>query len=248
MSSIQNINTINKSKTIYVETEKIKAVKTTEINGIEKKENLEINSNIMGIKNVEIKTIENEPIKNNNNIEVMYKKALIEKEDTCKKCPLRFLVFIPFFIFYLILSLIDFIIYLIVPLFYCIFYTITCLCLAIFNICSSFQIEEEIGFSGAFTSENDISLEINRNGGLLHLKEIICFSYMNACVRRYCCFLCVLINHITLSILQAWNRAKKCFFQSEIEKEYDKRKKLREDASSYKGYETFPKQVEIINI
>ena len=47
---------------------------------------------------------------------------------------------------------------------------------------SSHQVEGEIGFSVAFTSKKEIKLNINENGRLFHLTEILCFSYMSACV------------------------------------------------------------------
>lgn len=241
--SLQNTGQI---KQVVLTTETLKGINIKEINGKEKKETLEINT--AQIKIQEIKPQNND----NNNIIINEKdstlKSIEEKEDTCEKFPLRCLVFIPFFIYYFILSLYDFLTYLIVPICYCLFYTFSFICNSCKNICSSNQIEEEIGFSGAFTLENDIKIEIGRKGGILHLDEILCFSYMSACVKRYCCFLCVLINHITLSILQGWNRAKKCFLESEIEKQYNERINKVKDVSSYKGYDSIPTKVEIINI
>jgi len=228
-------------------TENLKGTKIAEESCIQKLEKLEINT-IQIKANKMIITKDNNKYNNNLDEMQLYKKSIKEKEDTCEKCPLRFLVFIPFCIFYCLLSLYDLITYLIVPICYCLFYTCSFICNSIKNIISSYQIEEEIGFSGAFTLENDIKKEINRKGGVLHLNEIICFSYLNACTKRYCCFLCVLVNHIVVPILQSWNRAKKCFIPSEIEEQYEERELQAREASSYKGYETIPTQVEIINI
>lgn len=80
------------------------------------------------------------------------------------------------------------------------------------------------------------------------LTKVICFSYLSACVKRYCCFFCVLTNHIVVPILQSWNRAKKCILKSEIEEKYKERELQAKEASSYQGYESIPTQVEIINI
>ena len=177
-----------------------------------------------------------------------YIKYIIEAEDSCDKCPLRFLVFIPICFFYLLLSLFDFLTYMIIPVFFCLYYTITFICGSIKRVVSNYQVEEEIGFSGAFTAENDIKLIISKKGGVFNLTEILCFSYMSACFRRYFCFLFVLINHIVVPILQSWNKAKKCFLRSKIEELYDERLKQIEDAQSYKGFDQADTQIEIDDI
>ena len=79
------------------------------------------------------------------------------------------------------------------------------------------------------------------------MTEILCFSYMSACVKRYFCFIFVLINHIVVPVLQAWQKAKKRFLKSKIEELYEERVKLVEDASSYKGYEQVETQIQINN-
>lgn len=167
----------------------------------------------------------------------MYREYLRETEDTCDKCPLRCLLFIPIFFGYCFLSLIDFLTYMIVPVGYCLFYTIIFICNYCRNIVSHYQVEEEIGFSGAFTSENEIKIHVADEGGVMHLNEILCFSYMSACVKRYFCFIFVLINHILVPILQAWKKAKDCFIKSKIEELYDERIAQIEEAKQYKGYE-----------
>ena len=43
----------------------------------------------------------------------------------------------------------------IVPLVICLYYTIAFICGSIKRVISNYQVEEEIGFSGAFTAEND---------------------------------------------------------------------------------------------
>jgi hypothetical protein len=113
---------------------------------------------------------------------------------------------------------------------------------------SNYQVEEEIGFSGAFTSENEIKIHIADQGGVMHLNEILCFSYMSACVKRYFCFIFVLINHILVTILQSWARAKKCFMTSKIEELYDERVKQIENESTYKDNANIEPQIELINI
>ena len=175
----------------------------------------------------------------------MYLEYVRESEDTCDKCPLRCLVFIPIFIGYCFLSLIDFLTYMIVPVAFCLFYTFIFICNYCRNIVSKYQVEEEIGFSGAFTSENEIKIHVADEGGVMHLNEILCFSYMSACVKRYFCFIFVLINHIIVPILQAWKRAKDCFIPSKIEKLYDERIAKIEEAKKYKGYDTAENQIEI---
>ena len=124
-------------------------------------------------------------------------KNIKNEEDSCAKCPLRCLVFIPICCGYSFLSLFDLITYLIVPLFYCLFYSCSFICTSCLNVISSYQVEEEVGFSGAFSSENEIKLHISNEGGVFHLKEIVCFSYMSTCVKRYFCFIFVIINHIS---------------------------------------------------
>ena len=242
--TISPLSTYSKKGLFMQKEENIEGTNITEENGVQKLQKYKMNT-----KQVVVNKII-QPKENNENLDEkqLYKKSIIEKEDTCEKCPLRFLVCIPFCIFYFLLSLYDLITYLIVPICYCLFYTCSFICNSCKNIISSYQIEEEIGFSGAFTLENDIKMEINRKGGILHLNEIICFSYLNACVKRYCCFLCVLANHIVVPILHSWNRAKKCFIPSEIEQKYEERELQAKEASSYQGYETIPTQVEIINI
>ena len=246
MSISSTILPIEGPKKIILLTEKIKGTKITEENGVQKKEIFDINAGHIKVNEIVISK------KRENNIildeKKLYEKSIIEKEDRCEKWPLRLLVFIPLCIFYFLLSFFDLITYLIVPIFNCLFYTLSFLCNSLINIITAYQIEEEIGFSGAFTLENDIKIEINSKGGVLHLNEIICFSYLNACTKRYCCFLCVLVNHIVVPILQSWNRSKKCFIPSEIEEQYEERELHAREASSYKGYETIPTQVEIINI
>ena len=201
-----------------------------------------------------IKYSENELLKEKNEInqpeqnkhrKEEYIKYILDVEDSCDKWPLRVLVFIPFCIFYLLLALFDFLTYMIVPLVICLYYTITFICGSIKRVISNYQVEEEIGFSGAFTAENDIKLVINNKGGVFHLTEILCFSYMSACFRRYFCFLCVFINHIFVPISQSWTRAKKCFLKSKIEELYDERLRLIEDAQSYKGFDQADTQIEI---
>jgi hypothetical protein len=177
-----------------------------------------------------------------------YKKYIEESEDNCQKCPLRCLVCIPICIGYGFIALFDFITYLFVPLFFCSFYAITFIYNSCKNVISSYQVEEEIGFSGAFTSENEIKLYIIESGGAFHLTEILCFSYMSACVKRYFCFIFVLINHILVTILQSWTRAKKCFMTSKIEELYDERVKQIEDESTYKDNANIEPQIELINI
>ena len=176
-----------------------------------------------------------------------YIKYVREAEDTCDKCPLRCLAFIPIYFGYCCLSFYDFLTYLLVPLGYCLFYTLSFICNYCKNILSQYQVEEEIGFSGAFTSENDIQLHIVDGGGAMHLNEILCFSYMSACVKRYFCFIFVLINHIIVPILQAWKRAKDCFIVSKVEEFYDERTAKIEEAKKYQGFDQVQNQIEIIN-
>ena len=170
------------------------------------------------------------------------------EEDSCAKCPLRCLVFIPICFGYSFLSLFDLITYLIVPLFYCLFYSCSFICTSCCNVISSYQVEEEVGFSGAFSSENEIKLHINNEGGVFHLKEIVCFSYMSTCVKRYFCFIFVIINHILVPILAGWQKAKTCCLKSKIEELYEERVKQVEDISSYKGYESISPKIDLINI
>ena len=170
-----------------------------------------------------------------------------EQEDTCDKFALRCLLFIPICFGYFFLSLFDFLTYLIVPLGFCLFYTIIFVCNYCRNIVSDRQVEEEIGFSGAFTSENEIKIHVADEGGVMHLNEILCFSYMSACVKRYFCFIFVLINHVLVPILQAWKKSKDCFIKSRIEQEYDIRMAKIEEAKQYKGYDQAETQIEINN-
>ena len=53
-----------------------------------------------------------------------YIKYVREAEDTCDKCPLRCLAFIPIYFGYCCLSFYDFLTYLLVPLGYCLFYMV----------------------------------------------------------------------------------------------------------------------------
>lgn len=71
---------------------------------------------------------------------------------------------------------------------------------------------------------------------------------MSACVKRYFCFIFVLINHIIVPILQAWKRAKDCFITSKIEILYDERIAIVEEAKKYRGYDQAETQIEINNI
>ena len=79
----------------------------------------------------------------------------------------------------------------------------------------------------------------------MHLNEVLCFSYMSACVKRYFCLIFVLINHILVPILQAWKRAKDCFIKSKIEVLYDERMAKVEEAKQYKGFDQAESQIEI---
>ena len=177
----------------------------------------------------------------------IFHKEVSESEDTCEKCPLRTLVFIPICFGYVFLGFFDFIAYLVVPIGMCLFYTISFICNSCKNVISSYQVEEEIGFSGAFTSENEIKLHINNEGGAFHLTEILCFSYMSACIKRYFCAIFVLINHIIVPILHSWYKAKKCFLSSKVEELYDERIKKIEEESTYKGYDKSEPKIEINN-
>ena len=177
--------------------------------------------------------------------QMKYTDLVREHEDSCDKCHLRCLVFIPIFIGYCFLSLFDFLTYLIVPLVFCLFYTIVFICNYCRNIVSNYQVEEEIGFSGAFTSENEIKIHVVEEGGVLHLNEILCFSYMSACVKRYFCFIFVMINHIIVPVLQAWKKAKDCFIKSEIEVLYDERMAVIEEAKKYKGFDQAEDKIDI---
>ena len=177
--------------------------------------------------------------------QMKYTDLVREHEDSCDKCHLRCLVFIPIFIGFCFLSLFDFLTYLIVPLVFCLFYTIVFICNYCRNIVSNYQVEEEIGFSGAFTSENEIKIHVADEGGVLHLNEILCFSYMSACVKRYFCFIFVMINHIIVPILQAWKKAKDCFIKSEIEVLYDERMAVIEEAKKYKGFDQAEDKIDI---
>ena len=177
----------------------------------------------------------------------MYIEDIKEQEDSCDKFPLRCLVFIPICCGYFFISLFDFLTYLIVPLAFCLFYTIIFIGNYCRNILSEYQVEEEIGFSGAFTSENEIKIHVADEGGVMHLNEILCFSYMSACVKRYFCFIFVLINHVLVPILQAWKKSKECFIKSRIEQEYDARMKNIEEAKKYKGFDQVETQIEINN-
>ena len=219
---------------------------------IEKNSNSERNENEQQSLKIEINKksidkISNAPSVQTNMEEkqMKYTDLVREHEDSCDKCPLRCLVFIPIFIGYCFLSLFDFLTYLIVPLVFCLFYTIVFICNYCRNIVSNYQVEEEIGFSGAFTSENEIKIHVVEEGGVLHLNEILCFSYMSACVKRYFCFIFVMINHIIVPVLQAWKKAKDCFIKSEIEVLYDERMAVIEEAKKYKGYDQAEDKIDI---
>ena len=219
---------------------------------IEKNSNSERNENEQQSLKIEINKksidkISNAPSVQTNMEEkqMKYTDLVREHEDSCDKCPLRCLVFIPIFIGYCFLSLFDFLTYLIVPLVFCLFYTIVFICNYCRNIVSNYQVEEEIGFSGAFTSENEIKIHVVEEGGVLHLNEILCFSYMSACVKRYFCFIFVMINHIIVPILQAWKKAKDCFIKSEIEVLYDERMAVIEEAKKYKGFDQAEDKIDI---
>ena len=70
---------------------------------------------------------------------------------------------------------------------------------------------------------------------------------MSACVKRYFCFIFVLINHIIVPILQAWKRAKDCFIVSKVEEFYDERMAKIEEAKKYQGFDQVQNQIEITN-
>ena len=247
----------NNQEQIKIEVETINVKKTTTINNVEQVQEYEINTGKVEIlKNEEeIKTQLDKHEIANNQIQAheltkkeKFQKYVRESDDSCDKIGLRILLFIPICIGYVFLALFDFITYLIVPLVFCLFYCLTFIFNSCKNVISSYQVEEEIGFSGAFTSENEIKLHINEKGGAFHLTEILCFSYMSACVKRYFCFIFVLINHILVTILQSWTRAKKCFMTSKIEELYDERVKQIEDESTYKDNANIEPQIELINI
>ena len=81
----------------------------------------------------------------------------------------------------------------------------------------------------------------------MHLNEILCFSYMSACVKRYFCFIFVIINHIIVPILQAWKKARDYFIPSRIEQEYDDRMKIIEEVKKYRGFDQVENKIEIDN-
>ena len=220
-------------------------------NASEKKdEQIEIKEETQNQKNSEISDYSNLPKVKNGKVYTKAEMFVIdvrEAEDNCNKCPLRCLLFIPIFIGYCFLSIFDFLTYLIVPLGYCLFYTIIFICNYCINIVSNYQVEEEIGFSGAFTSENEIKIHVADQGGVMHLNEILCFSYMSACVKRYFCFIFVIINHIIVPILQAWKKSRDCFIPSRIEQEYDARMVKIEEAKMYRGFDQVETKIEIDN-
>ena len=246
-----------KNSGIVVQSQKIKVLHKKKINNgnqiEEQKEEIVLKTEkIMVTENEEKEKkekeiVNEEPQKKELTKKEQYRKYVKESEDNCEKCPQRFLVFIPYCCGYVCLGLFDFFTYLFVPIFFCIIYTCSFICNSCKRVISNYQVEEEIGFSGAFTSENDIKLHIIDEGGAFHLTEILCFSYMSACVKRYFCFIFVLINHIVVPVLQAWQKAKKCFLKSKIEELYEERVKQVEDASSYKGYEQVETQIQINN-
>ena len=230
------------------ETIKIENVNTKETATLKKiKSSIQIQQS-NNIENVNEKEEEKENKEKENLRKEEYIKNVKIAEDTCEKCPLRCLVFIPICFGYSLLSIFDLITYLIAPLFYCLFYSISFICTSCLNVISSYQVEEEIAFSGAFTSENEIQLHISNEGGVLHLREIVCFSYMSTCIKRYFCFIFVLINHIYVPIKYGWKKAKSCFLKSKIEELYEERVKNAEDMSSYKGFKENSPKIEIINI
>ena len=71
---------------------------------------------------------------------------------------------------------------------------------------------------------------------------------MSTCIKRYFCFIFVLINHIYVPIKYGWKKAKSCFLKSKIEELYEERVKNAEDMSSYKGFKENSPKIEIINI
>ena len=230
------------------ETIKIENVNTKETATLKKiKSSIQIQQS-NNIENVNEEEKEKENKEKENLRKEEYIKNVKIAEDTCEKCPLRCLVFIPICFGYSLLSIFDLITYLIAPLFYCLFYSISFICTSCLNVISSYQVEEEIAFSGAFSSENEIQLHINNEGGVLHLREIVCFSYMSTCIKRYFCFIFVLINHIYVPIKYGWKKAKSCFLKSKIEELYEERVKNAEDMSSYKGFKENSPKIEIINI
>ena len=167
------------------ETIKIENVNTKETATLKKiKSSIQIQQS-NNIENVNEEEEEKENKEKENLRKEEYIKNVKIAEDTCEKCPLRCLVFIPICFGYSLLSIFDLITYLIAPLFYCLFYSISFICTSCLNVISSYQVEEEIAFSGAFSSENEIQLHINNEGGVLHLREIVCFSYMSTCIKRY---------------------------------------------------------------
>ena len=230
------------------ETIKIENVNTKETATLKKiKSSIQIQQS-NNIENVNEEEEEKENKEKENLRKEEYIKNVKIAEDTCEKCPLRCLVFIPICFGYSLLSIFDLITYLIAPLFYCLFYSISFICTSCLNVISSYQVEEEIAFSGAFSSENEIQLHISNEGGVLHLREIVCFSYMSTCIKRYFCFIFVLINHIYVSIKYGWKKAKCFFIKSKIEELYEERVKNVEDMSSYKGYTENSPKIETINI
>ena len=230
------------------ETIKIENVNTKETATLKKiKSSIQIQQS-NNIENVNEEEKEKENKEKENLRKEEYIKNVKIAEDTCEKCPLRCLVFIPICFGYSLLSIFDLITYLIAPLFYCLFYSISFICTSCLNVISSYQVEEEIAFSGAFSSENEIQLHISNEGGVLHLREIVCFSYMSTCIKRYFCFIFVLINHIYVPIKYGWKKAKSCFLKSKIEELYEERVKNAEDMSSYKGFKENSPKIEIINI
>ena len=249
-------NSINNKNQVIIKAETIKVKHTKTINNIEEVKEYELEVQDVAIKQNEEELSEKEEKeikivptqKKELTKKEQYQKYVRESEDTCDKCALRCLVFIPICIGYLFLALFDFLTYLFAPLGLCLLYSITFILSSCRNVISSYQVEEEIGFSGAFTTENEIRLHINNEGGAFHLTEILCFSYMSACVKRYFCFIFVLINHILVPILQSWKRAKKCFLNSKIEELYEERIKQIEDASKYKGYYDAEPPITIINV
>ena len=240
MTEVQGIVKVEEER---IKIENLNTKETTTLNRIQRTIQIQQSKNTETINEEEKENKEKENLRKEE-----YIKNVKIAEDTCEKCPLRCLVFIPICCGYSFLSIFDLITYLIGPLFYCLFYSISFICTSCLNVISTYQVEEEIAFSGAFTSENEIQLHISNEGGVLHLREIVCFSYMSTCIKRYFCFIFVLINHIVVPIFHGWQKAKNCFLKSKIEELYDERIKQVENISSYKGYKENSPKIEIINI
>ena len=77
--------------------------------------------------------------------------------------------------------------------------------------------------------------------------EFFCITLAFNVIMKYFCFIFVMINHILVPILQAWKKAKDCFFKSKIEELYDERMAKIEDAKQYKGFAQAEPQIDIVN-